>query len=248
MQARHRLAQRPTVVVNAPVSTRVPMDPAERRPLREELGLADGVPLLVYVGKLSELRGVLTVVRALSLLPGVHAALVGSQDVRMRQELRELAATLGVADRVHLLDYVPAACVTWYISSADIGLSPLLPTAAHHAALPTKIRECLQAGLPLVVSDMRAQGAFVRDHSLGAVHRPDDEHSLAHAVRTVLDDLPGYRFAITDELLAEHTWEGQERRLVELWASLVAVTDPRPRPVLPGERPTAAPPGTTRTR
>lgn len=237
MQTRHRLSRRPTVVVNAPVSVRVPMDPAERRPLRQEVGVGEDVPLLVYVGKLSELRGVLTVVRALSLLPGVHAALVGSQDVRTRDELRELAASLGVADRLHLLDYVPAACVTWYISSADIGLSPLLPTAAHHAALPTKIRECLQAGLPLVVSDMRAQGAFVRDHSLGAVHQPDDEHSLADAVRTVLDDLPRYRAAITEELLAEHTWEGQERHLVALWRSLVAAPDPGPNQVLPGEIP-----------
>lgn len=236
MRARHGLRERPTVVLNAPVSTRVAMDPAERRPLREEVGLEPEVPLLVYVGKLSELRGVLTTVQALPLLPGVHAAFVGSQD-RIRADLQSLAEELGVADRVHLLDYVPAGCVTWYIASADIGLSPLLPTAAHHAALPTKIRECLQAGLPLVVSDMRAQGSFVRETGVGAVHRPGDPRSLAEAARTVLDDLAAYRGAITQELLAEHTWEGQERRLVALWRSLVPTTGTAAGHVLPGERP-----------
>lgn len=238
MRTRHRLRDRPTVVVNAPVSVRLPMDPAERRPLREEVGVAPDVPLLVYVGKLAELRGCRTVVRALALLPGVHAAFVGSPDAHIRGELQALAASAGVSERMHLLEYVPAGCVTWYIASADIGLSPLLPTAAHHAALPTKIRECLQARLPLVVSDMRAQGAFVRNHAVGAVHRPGDEQSFADAIRTVLDDLPSYRAAITDDLLAEHTWEGQERHLVELWSSLVP---PAPvagsRQVVPGELP-----------
>ena len=51
---------------------------------------------------------------------------------------------------MHIVDYVPSASVTWYVSSATAGVSPLLPTPAHESAVPTKLRECLLAGLPLI--------------------------------------------------------------------------------------------------
>ncbi|MBD4544082.1 glycosyltransferase, partial [Xanthomonas citri pv. citri] len=92
---------------------------------------SDDVPLLVYVGKLAEVRGVGTLVDALPLLPGVHVAFVGSPDPAARQALRDRAAQLDVTDRMHLVDYVPSASVTWYVSSATAGVSPLLPTPAH---------------------------------------------------------------------------------------------------------------------
>ena len=221
MKKRHALTELPSVVVNAPLGRRVPMDPGERRPLREECGLGADEPLLVYVGKLAEGRGIYTMVEALPELPGVHVAYVASKDGLIREELKRRAADLGVAERVHIVDYVPAASVTWYVSSATIGMSPLYPTSAHHSAMPTKIREYLQAGLPVVASDLRAQGEFIRKHRVGALHRPKDGASLAAAVRRVLAELDGYRAAIAPELLQEHTWEGEEKVLTQVWHGLV---------------------------
>ncbi|GAA3693560.1 hypothetical protein GCM10022377_02710 [Zhihengliuella alba] len=220
MQRRHRLPERPAVVVNAPSAGRHPMEPADRRTLREECGLDAATPLLVYVGKLSESRGILDAVAALAHLPGVHLAFVANRDPRLRERLRAAAAELGVADRVHLHDYVPARHVTWYASSATVGLSPLHPTTAHEAALPTKIREYIQSGLPPVVSDLAAQASFVREHGIGTVHRPADPEDLARAVSEALDGAGRYRERLTEDFVRGHTWEGSEPVLQAVWSGL----------------------------
>lgn len=207
------------------------MAPEERLPLRTELGLAEDVPLLVYVGRLAAQRGIFTIVEALPHLPGVHVAFVGSPDLAPRAALRDLAARLGVADRIHIVDYVPSASVTWYVASATAGLSPLLPTPAHESAVPTKLREYLLAGLPSVVSDLREQARFVRDQGIGTVAAPDDGKDLARAVRELLEGIEGFRAAAADPaLLDRHRWEASERALHEVWGRL-APTSAEPMPV-----------------
>lgn len=235
MQRRHHLKERPGTVINAPVLTRTPLDPAVRRPIREECGLDPETPLFVYVGKMSERRGVLTMVDALPLMPEAHIAFVGSRDVAIRQRIMERATELGVADRVHLKDYVPSASVTWYIESATGGISPLLSTPAHQLAIATKISEYVQAGLPVIVSDMKAQAAFVRDHGIGTVYPADDPAGLAAAARRLLEDREGFRRAVEQGEVRElQTWDHAERVLIETWTRLCApaatVADPEDEP------------------
>lgn len=217
MRARHGLPSLPRVVVNAPSQVRVPMPPSERRQLRVECGLDDSTPLLVYVGKLAERRGIFDVVRTLQYLPEYHLAFVASKDPTVRVELTKLALELGVSTRLHIHDYVPAASVTWYISSADIGLSPLHPTPAHHSALPTKIREYLHAGLPIVASELRAQSKFIDKTKIGVLHLPKNPQNTANAISQVYDNLSFYQSSINPTLLAENSWENEEVILRKVW-------------------------------
>ena len=222
MRDYHGLSVTPFTVANAPWARRTPMDPDDRRPLRAECGLDEATPLLVYVGRVAEVRGVLTAVDALAHLPEAHLAFVASAGEAQRALIRERALKDGVANRVHIVDYVPSDSVTWYVSSADIGLSPLLPTPAHESALATKLRECLLAGLPLVVSDLREQARFVTSQGVGRTHVPGDAQDLAHAVREVLADLPRFRAAVADPRVQDaHRWEASERILKEVWSGLV---------------------------
>ncbi|MCT1940761.1 glycosyltransferase [Micrococcus luteus] len=222
MRDYHGLSATPSTVANAPWARRTPMDPDDRRPLRTECGLDDATPLLVYIGRVAKVRGVLTAVDALRHLPEVHLAFVASAGESQRAQIRDRALEVGVADRVHIVDYVPSDSVTWYVSSADIGLSPLLPTPAHESALATKLRECLLAGLPLVVSDLREQARFVTSQGVGLTHVPGDAQDLASAVREVLTDLPRFRAAVADPRVQDaHRWEASERVLTEVWSGLV---------------------------
>ncbi len=231
MQQRHHLKERPGTVINAPALTRTPMDPAVRRPIREECGLDPETPLFVYVGKMSERRGVLTMVESLPLLPDTHIAFIGSRDAAIRQRIMERAQELGVADRVHLKDYVPSSSVTWYIESATGGISPLLSTPAHQLAIATKISEYVQAGLPVIVSDMRAQAAFVRDHGIGTVYSAGDPADLAAAAHRLREGMEGFRRAVHEgEVRTLQTWDHAERVLIHTWTRLCAPQQPGPVP------------------
>lgn len=218
LQRRFRLSVKPTVVHNIP-----PVVGAEAAGpgIRAAAGVADDVPLLVYSGGVQEARGVWTAVAALRELPDAHLAVVAvpSKTAPAARRLAEYAVELGVADRVHVLDPVAPQAVVPFLATADVGLIPLRHFGSHEFALANKLFEYLHAGLPMVVSDCRAQAAFVREHGLGAVHPADDPKALAAAVRDVLARKEQLRRVVAASPARESmTWPQQALRLQELLA------------------------------
>src|SRR5699024_8762608 len=150
---------------------------------------------------------------------------VGSNSPREIARLNKIAANIGAQDRLYILNYEPAESVTAYVATADAGVSPLLSTGAHQSTLPTKMREYLHAGIPMIVSNMREQSRFIKETGVGEVHEAGDPRDFARATDLVLEDIESYRAKLTEDLLAEHSWEEQTTRLNEVWAKLLAKTE-----------------------
>jgi glycosyltransferase involved in cell wall biosynthesis len=255
LQDRYHLAETPGVVANAPM-LHVPGDepveadtaaaaedteadtdtdteadtaaPDDAPSLRKACGLADGVPLLVYSGAVSPMRGIATMVEGLPELPDVHMAVVRGADTEFTRALEKQAEELGVRDRLHLVGYVAPHLVPQYLASADIGVIPILHTPNHEVALITKYYEYMHAKLPIVVSDVQAMADFTRDLGNGEVFTAGDAHEYAQAVAKVLADRAGYAARYTDDLLAANSWEGQAEALSAVYARLLGGT-PEPR-------------------
>lgn len=232
LQRRYDLPSRPTVVMNSPVlgagSSPVDVD------LRASLGLDGDVPLIVYSGGVTAARGVQTAVGALPDLPGVHLAIVCVPNRQVPQAGRLLAqaTALGVAERVHLLDPVRPEEVSAFVATADVGLLPLQHFGSHEVALANKLFEYLYAGLPILVSDCKAQAEFVRSHRVGAVHVAGDESSFAEELRRLLAHRAEVAQVIADspDLLEPFAWERQEESLRSFYRRLLgspaAVSEP----------------------
>ncbi|RZS90206.1 glycosyltransferase involved in cell wall biosynthesis [Motilibacter rhizosphaerae] len=222
LQQDYSLPRRPAVVLNIPSASA-----AARRggpSLRAACGLGAEVPLLVYSGGVTKARGVDTAIAALPHLPGVHLAVncVPHSRTLYVDRLREQAAELGVADRVHFVDPVPPGDVVGFLSSADVGLVPILHYPSHEMAMTNKLFEYVLAGLPLCVSDVRTQAEFVTARGLGTVHRAEDPLDLARAAREALDQRERFVAAVSDPALrAEFSWEGQRRHLAEVYAAVL---------------------------
>ena len=215
----------PGVVTNAPSAVRDEAAPD----LRHKLGLAQDVPLAVYSGWLATERGLGTVLKALPELPDLHLAIVTNQLRPVLYNTVRVARSLGVLDRVHFAGYVPPTQITRYLSSATLGLIPRAPGTHLDLSLPTKYREYLHAGLPLVVSTNKAMAEEVNSTGVGEVFAAADVADLVAALRRVLEDPERYRRAITPALLAEHSWEAQEAVLTRRYDQLAG--EPRPGPV-----------------
>lgn len=215
----HRLAARPSVILNAPVSGAT----GSGRRLRDDVALADDVPLLVYSGGMAPRRGVGTVIDALALLTDVHLALIAREDDPDIAQLRRRAQQQGVAERVHVVPYVPVDEVTAYIESATIGVIPILHRPNHELSLITKYFEYLHACLPIVCSDVREMATTTIRLGVGETYIAGDAAGLAEAVRAVVEDPARYRavYEGPDDPRAWSTWQRQADDLDALYRRLI---------------------------
>ncbi|GIG68832.1 hypothetical protein Pen01_51270 [Phytomonospora endophytica] len=222
LQARHRLPRRPAVVLNAPDITG--REPVVATDIRAACGLRDDDPLLVYSGAAAEQRGLRIMVQTLPRLPGVHVAFVVPRpgDAFVRAQVA-LAERLGVADRLHVLDYVPHDQVVPFLAGADAGVIPIHHWPNHELALITKFFEYSHARLPLIVSDVRTMAATVRRTGQGEVFTAQNAGDYLRAVETVLADAAVYRKVYTDgELLENWTWHRQAGVLLDTYRQAMA--------------------------
>jgi glycosyltransferase involved in cell wall biosynthesis len=231
LQERHGLAARPTVVLNAPDAEISPEQATEPVPdLRELCGIGHDVPLTVYSGAAAPQRGLDIMVESLPLLPEVHTAFVVlNTESDYMKDLRERAEELGVAERLHILPYVPHYQVVRFLSAADLGVIPIHHWPNHEIALITKFFEYSHARLPLVVSDVKTMGAMVEQTGQGEVFRAEDVEDYVRAVKSVLGDSERYRSVYDGTgLLDQWTWEAQAERLDAVYAELLPTAGSRP--------------------
>ncbi|HKO38074.1 MAG TPA: glycosyltransferase, partial [Solirubrobacterales bacterium] len=159
ISSRYRIAQ-PTVVRNLPE-------------WRAETGgprAAGDPPLAVYFGAVTRNRGLPAALRALALVPELRLRIVGPEAWGYRATLAELAAELGVAERLELLDPVAPEQAPAMLGDADVGLALIEPAClSYEMTLPNKLYEYVAAGLPVLSSEVPVLAREVREHGVGAV-------------------------------------------------------------------------------
>jgi glycosyltransferase involved in cell wall biosynthesis len=147
---------------------------------RATFGLPDSAFLLLFAGDLRTPRKNLgTVLRALAQLPErVHVAVAG----RVKgSPYPDEARALGVADRVHFLDFVED--VAGLMHCVDAYVFP-----SRYEAMSLSLLEAMAAGLA-VVTARTAGGAEIIDAECGIVlDDPDDVDALARAISRLAGD------------------------------------------------------------
>jgi glycosyltransferase involved in cell wall biosynthesis len=214
-----QITTRPVIVANDPL---VAGQQPSSKNLREDCGIGQGVPLMVYSGAVAPQRGIQTALAAMRLMPDVHLALIANP---ANQSVKDLVAGApDLADRFHVLPYVPNAELVSYLSSADIGLIPLLHRLNHEISLITKFGEYMQAKLPILVSDVKTMAAEVQMLGNGEVFTAEDVESFVAAAKKIFADPDSYRKKYTESVLAERSWERQGEVLVSTYNQIAGAT------------------------
>lgn len=210
LQARYALRNRPVVVRNVP-------DPAEHDPdfeapdLRDSLGIAPGTPLVLHLGAVARDRGCETLVRAMAHLPEAHLLFLGADDSAYATGLREIARAEGVGERTHFRPSVPVAQIRAHTRQASVGVSLLEDTCENHRlALPNKVFEYIEAGVPVVVSDLPELRGLVEREECGQIAPSGRPAEVAGAIRAVV----GGRTAMPPDT---GSWEEESSRLLKLY-------------------------------
>lgn len=188
------------------------------RPAADGTVAADpAVPLTVgFVGTLKPWHGTDLLLRALARTrEAMRLEVIGTGPEH--EALEQLAAELGVADRVHLRGAVTPEDVPAVLHGLDIAVAPY--PAGDHYFSPLKVYEYLAAGLPVIASAIGTIPEMLREGELGVLVAPGDVDALASALDALGADR-GRRErlgrAAREAAVAEHDWRRRCRDLLEL--------------------------------
>ena len=183
--------------------------------------------VVLYLGALMAGRGLEQLVDAIGLVPSAQLVLLGQGPIA--GELAERAGRLGAGDRVHRLAPVAHDEVVAYAASADIGVSPIVPSCLNYRySLPNKLFQYMAAGIPVVASDFPQVREIVDGASCGVLVDTSYPSDIARAIERVAADPIGAR-AMGERgraaVAARYHWAIAARTLLRAYRGL-----PRPVP------------------
>jgi glycosyltransferase involved in cell wall biosynthesis len=150
--------------------------PADRAALRASFGL-DGLVLL-SVGHLIARKGHAIAIAALADLPDATLLIAG--DGALEQELRALAARLGVAGRVRFLGHVDQTRLPDLFGAADI-----LALCSDREGVANVLLEALACGTPVAATAIWGTPEVIRVPEAGLLLASRDAASLVAAARAL---------------------------------------------------------------
>lgn len=188
-------------------------DAAARRTVREELGVPDGVPMLLNIARRGRQKGLDVLARALDGLPDdLEFLAVFAGDGSTSRALQTATGRLRGEGRARLLGRVPE--VRPLYCAADLLVFP-----SRYDPWGLVVTEALACGLQVVCSGNIGAAQAVRDGETGALlDDSEDVDQVREAVLEMLHKGPADRQAVARSV----EWLGREavaRRLVEATAS-----------------------------
>lgn len=206
--------KRPIVLQNRP--RQQPSIQSNR--IREELELSQPWPIIVYQGGVQSGRGLERLARVAANVPNAYFVFIGGG--RLDGSLRSIVSELGLEERVRFIPTVPLAELPRYTASADIGVQPIENTCLNHYTTDSnKLFEYVQAGLPVVASDLPEIRRVVRAHDLGLLVPAGNSDALTIALNELVADegKRQYYAAQSRKAAAVLNWESQEHELLALY-------------------------------
>lgn len=187
-----------------------------REVARQQLGLASEARVIVYTGQPNKEKGVDVLVRAAALLKNVTAVIVGG-DAAEKDRLRQLRQETG-AENVILVDHVPPADVTLYLTAANVLVMPHSAKVIESAkyTCPLKLFEYMAAGVPIVASDLPSVREVIRHGENAWLVKPDDPYALAQGIHSILDnhDVAHKLARQATRDVQSYTWERRASEIV----------------------------------
>lgn len=225
--ARNYAIDRPIVIRNCRYYW--PYEPDPR--LRADAGIGADERLIIWFGSAYPHQGVELLLAAMPLMPpNIHMAFVATALPRwapyVNDELPRLAATLGIAERVHFLPPREPNDLVPYVSGADLGV---IPRPSEHPnnyfSMPNKFLEMVMARLPIAVSRVGDMSDTIREYGIGDIFDERDPKDIAAVIEAMLEPANFERLKQNVGNAAEDmTWEAESTVYLAAVRSLMPLT------------------------
>jgi len=195
--------------------------PATRTVQGDGFATGDARARVVYVGRLSEGRGLREMIEVGRLLQSTHVVdLIGPPDAGI-QPVVEAAVASG---HVRWHGFLPNDRVGEVLHGATVALSLLSDDPNYLVSMPSKVLEYLSHGVPVIATPLPAVVELIEEHGGGVIVPFRDAAAAAEAVQRLTADRVLWR-RLADEgraAAAQRTWETEGARLASTFRGWAA--------------------------
>jgi glycosyltransferase involved in cell wall biosynthesis len=203
------------VVRNLPVRTAS----VNTHPMTQSHRMSSNTPkIILYQGALNLGRGLEDTIKAMQFIEGAELWLAGDGD--LTQKLKELTISLKLESKVKFLGRLPLQELNEVTRKADLGISLEEDLGLNYRfALPNKLFDYIQAGVPVLVSNLPEMRRVVESFQIGTYIEFDKRDQLAEVIREALfNDEKRQVWAKNLSLAAEVLhWEHEENVLKRIF-------------------------------
>jgi glycosyltransferase involved in cell wall biosynthesis len=179
--------------------------------------------ILLYQGALNMGRGLEMAIEAMKYTENTVLVIIGQGDVET--ELKELTRLLGLAERVSFTGRISPEKLFDYTVQADLGISLEEDLGLNYRfALPNKVFDYIQAGVPVLVSDLPELKSLVLQYDVGTINNTKTPAELGALFNNILGDetkIQAWKLNLK-KAAAELCWENEEQKLVNLYQAAIS--------------------------
>jgi D-inositol-3-phosphate glycosyltransferase len=209
-----------------------PIPPDEAK---QYLGLNPEDRMVLYVGRIEPLKGVSTLIEAMSCLKfkdqsgPVHLAIIGGEpDVTPEEmstemaHLQKLSDDLAMDQTVVFLGKRGQNTLPYYYSAAEVLVMP-----SHYESFGMVALEAMACGTPVIASDVGGLGFLVQDGETGYTVPDGEPDKLCEKLTLLLGDHAlrermGQRAV---EVAQSYDWEKIAKQIVDVYEGLIGVKE-----------------------
>lgn len=203
------------VVRNLPVCTKA--DSTD--PMTSSHRISNSPKIILYQGALNLGRGIEAAIRAMAYLEGAELWLAGDGD--LTDQLKQQVVELNLGKKVKFLGRLPLQELHEVTKQADLGISTEEDLGLNYRfALPNKLFDYIQAGVPVLVSNLPEMKRIVEQYQIGAIAETHQRKELAAAFQSALFDEEKRKIWQENLSIAasELCWENEEEVLRQVYS------------------------------
>jgi len=172
-------------------------------------------PIIIYQGAVNIGRGIEELVFAMHHLLDFNLLIVGDGD--KLSEIMLLVKKENLADRVYFTGRVSFDSLAWYTKQAVLGISLEQDMGLNYKlALPNKLFDYMNAGIPVLASNLPEISRVVKDTGFGILISDFSPESIAGGIRKIYNNKALYQELKRNAIqgVSRYSWEGQEELLI----------------------------------
>ena len=175
--------------------------------------------IILYQGSLNIGRGLEQLIDAMEFIKDAKLKIIGDGDIK--HQLIDRVNNKNLGHKVEIINRIPFDELIQETSKADLGIALEENLSLnYYFALPNKLFDYIQAGVPVLVSPFPEMQKIVRKYDVGTVYEHKSPDSLANKINEIFELKNRYQKwkSNTQKAALDLCWENEQKQLIEIYS------------------------------